>query len=150
VVHVEPRIYDTKRLRPDLDILLPDQQLMLDVQVTFPGSPSFKSLKPLAAAKNSERKKINLYKAWAEERGGKFFPFVVESLGALGNHANKVLKLLSKAASTVAMDLSTNEFMALARKSISVALQRGNGLVAKLGSLQARASHAAGVRAARA
>src|SRR3569623_1798397 len=34
VVHVEPRLYDTERVRPDLDILLPDQNVMLDVAVT--------------------------------------------------------------------------------------------------------------------
>ena len=43
VVHVEPRLYDTKRVRPDLDTLLPDVNMMLDVAVTHPGAPSPKS-----------------------------------------------------------------------------------------------------------
>jgi len=54
VVHVEPRLYDVKRIRPDLDILLSNQALMLDVAVTHPGAPSRKSPKPLAAASEME------------------------------------------------------------------------------------------------
>src|SRR3569833_2751671 len=84
VVHVEPRLYDTKRVRPALDILLPDQNLMLDVAVTHPGAPSRKSAKPLAAANAIQSNKVRDYAAWAQERGGKFFGFVLETHGALG------------------------------------------------------------------
>jgi hypothetical protein len=31
LVHIEPRIYETKRFRPDLDILLADTNIMIDV-----------------------------------------------------------------------------------------------------------------------
>ena len=149
VVHVEPRLYDVKRLRPDLDILLSNQALMLDVAVTHPGAPSRKSPKPLAAATDMEHTKNREYRTWAAERGRKFLPFVLESHGAFGKAAEEVLKTLTKAATTEATSLgmSPKEFSALARKALSAALQRGNGLVAKMGALQARATHAAIERA---
>src|SRR3954466_10817737 len=33
LVHIEPRIYETKRFRPDLDILLADTNIMIDVGI---------------------------------------------------------------------------------------------------------------------
>jgi len=150
VVHVEPRLYDTKRVRPDLDILLPDQNLMLDVAVTHPGAPSRKSVKPLAAATAIQSNKTRDYKAWAEERGGKFFGFVMETHGALGKQACEVLKYLAKAAATATLAMPPGEFLRLSKQSLSVALQRGNGLVAKMGAIQARGTNATAERASRA
>ena len=147
VVHVEPRIYDTKRVRPDLDILLPDQNLMLDVAITHPGAPSRKSVKPLAAANATEATKNRDYSAWAQALGGKFYGFVMETHGALGKGAVEVLKRLAKAAVTANLAMPPGDFLRLAKQSLSVALQRGNGLVAKMGAIQARATNAAAERA---
>ena len=71
VVHVEPRLYDTKRVRPDLDILLPDVNMMLDVAVTHPGAPSRKSDRRFAAADDIQATKNRHYKDWALARGGR-------------------------------------------------------------------------------
>src|SRR6185437_6369900 len=87
VVHVEPRLYDMERLRPDLDILLPETNLMLDVAVAHPCAPSRHSKTPLAAARDLENKKNRDYKEWAEARGCKFLPFAMETLGAYGTQA---------------------------------------------------------------
>jgi hypothetical protein len=150
VVLVEPRIYDTKRVRPDLDILLPDQNLILDVAVTHPTAMSRKSPKPLAAANGLESTKIKDYAAWAQERGGKFYGFVLETHGAFGKGAVEVLKHLAKAAVTANLAMPPGDFLRLSKQSLSVALQRGNGLVAKMGAIQARATNAAAERASRA
>ena len=94
-MHVEPRLCDTKRVRPDLDILLPDVNMMLDVAVTHPGAPSRKSDRRFAAADDIQATKNRHYKDWALARGGRFFSFVYETHGALGRQAEAVLKLLA-------------------------------------------------------
>jgi hypothetical protein len=149
VVHVEPRLYDTKRVRPDLDILLPDLNLMLDVAVTHPGMPSCKSERSCAAADAMQAIKNRHYKDWALERGGKFFPFILETHGALGRQAEDVLKLLTKAASAAPLPVSVREFMQNTRQALSITLQRGNALVAKMGAINARAAAATAGRASR-
>ena len=97
MVHIEPRIYDTKRFRPDLDILLPDSNVMLDVGITNPCAPSRTSTTALAAATTMEKAKHGEYDKFAHEQGAKFFPFIIESLGAFGRETAGVLKVLSKA-----------------------------------------------------
>ena len=61
VVHIEPRIYGSERLRPDLDITFPDLSLMVDVAVSHPAAPSRTSPTPLAAAAIVERSKSVKY-----------------------------------------------------------------------------------------
>jgi len=149
VVHVEPRLYDTERVRPDLDILLPDQNVMIDVAVTNPVAPCRKTPYPLAAANDLQSTKNRKYANWATQRGGRFIPFVLETHGALGKQADAVLKLLAKVASHSSAVLSVTEFLTLFKQKLSVTLQRGNALVAKMGAVNSRASAAAAQRASR-
>ena len=104
-------LVSTKRVRPDLDILLPDVNMMLDVAVTHPGAPSRKSDRRFAAADDIQATKNRHYKDWALARGGRFFPFVYETHGALGRQAEAVLKLLAKAASATTLPMSVRDFM---------------------------------------
>ena len=76
VVHIEPRIYGSERLRPDLDITFPDRTLMLDVAITHPASPSRSSSTPLAAAAIAENAKIVKYSELAKH-ASTFHPFVL-------------------------------------------------------------------------
>jgi len=74
VVHIEPRIYGSERLRPDMDITFPDRTLMLDVAITHPASPSRKSPTPLAAAAIAENAKISKYAKLAAKQAATFQP----------------------------------------------------------------------------
>ena len=80
-------------------------------------APSRKSPRPLAAARGIEATKFRDYKSFAEERGGKFLPFVMESLGAFGKHTGEILKSLSKAATTVTLAMSPSEFLQFCQTS---------------------------------
>jgi len=131
-----------------MDILLPDQNVMLDVAITHPGAPSRKSDRPLAAAADLQGIKNRKYHDWAAQRGGRFLPFVLETHGALGKQAGDVLKLLAKVAANSAAVLSVSDFLKLFKQKLSVTLQRGNALVAKMGAINTRATGAA-ERAAR-
>ena len=66
VVYVEPRIFDTNRLRPDLDILFADQHILVDVTVVHPASPSRTSRVELAAATAAEAVKTRQYSEMAK------------------------------------------------------------------------------------
>ena len=145
---LEPRMYATERVRPDLDVILPGQHVMFDVAVTHPGAPCRKSDKPCAAANDMQATKNRKYKDWALALGAKFLPFVLETHGALGQQAEDVLKLLTKAASASShLPMPVRDFMKYTRQALSISLQRGNALVAKMGAIDARTAAAAAVRA---
>src|SRR6185437_10592717 len=67
MVHIEPRIFGQDRLRPDLDIILPAQHLLVDVTIVHPSAPSYKSDTALSAASAAER----------------FLGFALETFGAI-------------------------------------------------------------------
>ena len=140
VVHVEPRIYGSERLRPDLDITFPDQSLMVDVAVTHPAAPSRNSTNPLAAAGVAEQAKFAKYQELASKRAATFLPFVLESYGAIGRHSQQVLKILQVAAanSAAALPSGAGSFRDHAVRCLSMALQKGNALVARRGATEAR------------
>ena len=60
MVQIEPRIFifGQDRLRPDLDIILPAQHLLLDV-TSSTSAPSYKSDRALAVANAAEVQKIH-------------------------------------------------------------------------------------------
>src|SRR3569623_1893719 len=118
VVHVEPRLYDTERVRPDLDILLPDQNVMINVAVTNPVAPCRKTPYPLAAANDLQSTKNRKYANCATQRGGRFIPFVLETHGALGKQADAVLKLLAKDASQSSAVIRVTEFLTLFKQKL--------------------------------
>ena len=137
LVHIEPRIYETKRFRPDLDILLADTNIMIDVGITNPCAPSRTSTTALAAAKA----KVVEYKKFAAERGAKFFPFILETLGAYGKETANVLKVLAKAVFNSSID-APRDYLVQCNRVVAVAVQRGNALVARQGAVLSRAAAA--------
>ena len=141
LVHIEPRIYETKRFRPDLDILLADANIMIDVGITNPCAPSRTSTTALAAATTMEKAKVVEYKKFAEERGAKFFPFILETLGAYGKETANVLKVLAKAVFNSNID-APRDYLVQCNRLVAVAVQRGNALVARQGAVLSRAAAA--------
>ena len=49
LVNIEVKVDGENRVRPDLEIILPDRSILVDVDVVHPAAPSRKSLAPLAA-----------------------------------------------------------------------------------------------------
>ena len=54
LVHIEPRVVNQNRLRPDLEITLSDHTLLVDVAVVHPASPGRKQTGKLAAARKRQ------------------------------------------------------------------------------------------------
>ena len=120
--------FDSKR-RPDISIYegqISDKKIILDVTVTCPVNASCKrkANKGGAAAEVAYKKKIEKYRAIAEQNNLKFTPIVFESTGYMHEDAVELLKDVAgmsdknKSYTTIAL---YNYLMT----SISVVLQKG-------------------------
>jgi len=138
LVNIEVKCDGETRVRPDIEIILPDHSILVDVAVVHPSAPSRRSLTPLAATRDIENAKAAKYSSVASERGARFMAFIAESYGALGKQAMELLKLLDNIldrAPARPFELSGRAVM----EALAVALQRGNAFVSHSGSLTARA-----------
>jgi len=129
LVHEEPRFYNTTKLRPDLDVVFPDEYLMVDVVVTHPAAPSRKTIYPLAAAEEWERRKVNKYSKHAAIRGATMLAFSLESYGAWSSQALKVAKIIKKQCEGNVISASPKEIYLATIQCVSLAIQKGNSLV---------------------
>ena len=84
LVHIEPRVFDKERLRPDLEVILSDGVLLVDVTVVHPCSPSYQVTRALATAESAEQKKRTKYGNYARARGATILGFAMETFGAFG------------------------------------------------------------------
>ena len=139
-VHVEPRIYGKDRDRPDLDVMLPNQSVMIDVTVVHPAAPSRTSITALATVSAAEKKKRDRYTQFATKHGANFLPFAIETFGCFGVSAVQVLKLLRQASGGAFFSIPASSLGTYAAQCLSVGLQRGNGMVSRRGAVAARAS----------
>jgi hypothetical protein len=85
---------------------------------------------PLVAATEGEREKHALHDAGCLRQGWQNTPFVMETYGAYGSDATKLLATMAEHA----VDRTPGDFLAHARSLLSVALQSGNARVAALGT----------------
>jgi hypothetical protein len=101
---------------------------------------------PLHAAAEREKKKRNKYNQACASQGLSFAPFVLETYGALGAEAQKIVKA---AVAKIALKLPDDHFSRLAIRSwtatsfrahflqrISISLQRGNSKAIRLRALR--------------
>ena len=128
----------TDSARGDLLLLRGDERLLVDVTVVRPTAPTHLrnarlavATKGLACAAAAERAKRAKYGALCAERGWKMCAFALESYGALGQSARKLLHTLASKADEV----SAAAFLQHACASLSVALQAANAAIA-VGGLQ--------------
>jgi hypothetical protein len=134
-VAVEPNIYD--HLRPDAEILLPSGALLTDISVTNPAADSYvvaASKKRLSAASTRENQKISKYSPLIAD-GRRFVPYVIESTGACGEKAKKLLNIVG------AFSNDCKAFVSKALKVINFELQRGNCLMFDRAAVVARSRY---------
>ena len=91
VVHIEARVFDYNRVRPDLQIYSSQYSLQIGVTVVAPNSPSRDSEVRLAAAHSAEARKTWFYTKNANLLGnGKLLAFAVETYGGFGKEAQEL------------------------------------------------------------
>jgi hypothetical protein len=127
---------------PDAALHGTSMKLHLDAMVTHPCADSHVAAAcetPLSAAAKGEAQKEAAGKEWAAWAKYKFYPFVLESFGAMGKKAMEVVNIIaSQPAEDVSEFPSRAAFRDRMLTAISIAVQRGNASIATQGLLQAR------------
>ena len=85
---------------------------------------------PLVAATQAEKHKHEKYDSECARHGWKLVPFALESLGAVGSEATRLLASMSSHST----DKSPDAFLQHAHRMLSVALQTGNANVSSQGT----------------
>ena len=118
--------------RGDVLVVLPDGELsIMDIVVTHPAANSAVDSacsRTGAAAHKAEEGKKRAFRRHADAGQYAFVPFAVESFGCLGASAQSFLKRLGEVAASQGR-IDKSAFVRSAYREISVALQRGNGLM---------------------
>jgi hypothetical protein len=117
-------------------------RLLVDVTVTRPTAKTELRLRrgaPLASAAAAEKRKHKSYDAACARDGSTMASFALESYGARGKQAQRLLLKLADASD----ELSAQAFMLHASAALSVALQCGNADIASRGTQSLRMHQAA-------
>ena len=128
--------------RGDLLLIRHNHRCVVDVTVCRPTGQTEMRLRgdtPLASAAQKEKGKHTKYDAQCEREGARMVPFALESYGARGKQATRLLLQLADASE----ELSAAAFIRHASAALSVALQCGNADVAAKGVQAMRVQQAA-------
>ena len=93
---------DGDRNRPDLQLVIGSQQILVDVTIRNPTSPTYYECRggsaqlQLRSTVIAEQQKTAKYSTMAKAQGAKFLPFAVEMYGGMGKSAKQLLQLINK------------------------------------------------------
>jgi hypothetical protein len=126
-----PRLSADSRIRPDLQIVFPNQHILTDVVISHPTCPSHivaASAKQLATAEQAAVTKHTTYDQLAVEQQARFLPFSVETMGGMSKEAVELVEQIGLACRDH-LTLATHESIARGvRASVACAIQRGNAM----------------------
>ena len=137
--YVEPRFY--VGIRPDIHIMFPTTKILVDVTVVHPSRPTFapRSHVPLFAALARERDKTTKFKELSQREQAQFVPFALESFGAWGRGATKLISdIASLALESKSVAMTCEDVRGEMIRTIAIALQAGNAHVLLNGCMRAR------------
>jgi hypothetical protein len=112
----------------DVTVVRPTTLTLLQRGAAATGS----HMKPLVAADDAERLKLAKYTAECQRAGWTMVPFALESYGAKGKSATRLLQRMA----AHSLDRSPEAFLAHADRVLSVALQVGNAGIAGQGTAE--------------
>ena len=137
--YVEPRFYDG--IRPDLHVVFPSNKILIDVSVVHPAALTYaqNAHVQLFAASARERDKTTKFKDLTQAEEACFIPFVLETFGAWGRRAVKLISDITSLAAEQKGNLaSCPDVRGEMIRTLAVALQIGNAGVLLNGCLRAR------------
>ena len=114
----------------------------VDSSVVHPAAPSYLNVAstPLATTAKRERDKNNSYLYFAQSEGAQFYPFVLETFGAIGPRGlDFVSRLSEEAISNGLTTLENQKIKTFILRSISFTLQSGNANIMINGARLSRA-----------
>ena len=131
---LEPKsLSSTDEKRPDIQMFLNHQQILVDVTVRHSLAPSYlaqsASSKSASLLQQAERHKIRKYNQMAIDNDAVFRPFAVNTLGVIGSEAKEVIQTISKAAEDNYSGHSFAEAYQSLLSAVAVTIQRGNALM---------------------
>ena len=117
----------------------------IDVSVTHPCANSYvraAAKTPLSAASRREQEKQNKAADWLQYQGGpaamRFYPFVLETHGAVSEQAERVLKVIAQQAAELHLVDDASFYVNQMATQLSITLQRSNAKCYAIGLLHAR------------
>lgn len=122
----------TDKTRPDIQMFINGQNLLVDVTVRNPLASSYldrSASHPQSLLQKAEKEKTQKYRQMAIDNDAVFEPFAVDTLGVLGKSAIKVIQQISKAAEENYSAHSFAETFQSLLSAVAIAIQRGNAMV---------------------
>ena len=119
----------------------PSLPAFVDTSVNHPAAPSYLNLAstPLAVTARAERNKNNSYLHHAQALGAHFFPFVMESFGAIGPKALDFISRLAEEAIANGLPIiDSQKIKPFIFRSLSFTLQSGNANIMMNGARLSR------------
>jgi hypothetical protein len=123
-------------LIPDAEFSFPHPHgtVLIDVSVTHPAAPSHVHLSSPAASRETDKNRK--YRAAAAQQRARFIPFVMETHGAYGPSADRLLSIIAEQEDHLGFRPAIFEEMlptTHVKVSLSTALQRGNAAMIAMG-----------------
>ena len=125
---------DGDRNRPDLQLVIGSQQILVDVTIRNPTSPTYYECRGGSAEQQlrstviAEQQKTAKYSTMAKAQGAKFLPFAVEMYGGMGKSAKQLLQLINKSARDQMLMWPYQQIMQNLKGDIAISIQRGNAI----------------------
>ena len=131
------RVDPDSNKRPDVHIIFPDEQILVDVSVTHAPAPTYAHAgqSRLGAAKRRIKEKMKKFDKEAKMLGCSFVAFVLETHGAVSDPAKELLSKIAKFAKHSGIYSLSLSYMI---KALSVRLQKGNALMLEQACVFAR------------
>ena len=144
-VTVEPRGLAQDRKHPDIKIRIAGRTILVDTTRRHPLAPSHvraAAREPGVILKQAEVQKHGTYDKMAQDNGADFVAFAVETTGAWGREALKLIKDIIAAGQKMKQVWQPHEHVYGIYRSVAVAIARGNASIIKsnLARFNARAS----------
>ena len=137
-VRITPKIFDTVRMIPDLQVIRAEGDLFVDVVVSHPAAPSRGTTRALAVSGYASKAKHKRYGEMVEARGAQLLAFAVDSFGAFSKEAMEVVKSLRAGADGSIFRTLSSSTAGSPVSLLAICLQKGNAYVMKKGALESR------------
>ena len=128
-VRVEQKNDDQKsNQRPDIFAVINNIPTFIDVGIVQPSATSYRGKGPLVRTREYAKEKTDKYKELVMENDARFLPFIIESNGGYGEHAEYVLDDMKVMAHEEALAFAPSQIVRDVRDAVAIAVQKGNAM----------------------
>ena len=145
-VRIEPaELHEQRKLRPDIQVHLPDTTLLGDVTVVHPTAKCWSSIAAsergvIAVGDAADAVKHDKYDELARGLACEFLPFVLYTYGGFHDSARRFITWLCASLDPVTCLVSADDWRIAVQRQIAVSVQRGNADIMIHAAQHARAA----------